>query len=172
MVTRFATSPPTDNCPQPKEAQPLSQLDTDQYNILTPRLCGLMVRRWLFIGYFPILNYLQLEMPLREHLTSCRSLMTPPLFFWWTQVPDPDGHGVYYWHVSTGAVSWDRPVAAAAAVEVEVEEEQPVEEDMDATPTTSVTHSGAASVVEERSTVEERSRFAGELPGCREELAG
>jgi hypothetical protein len=27
MVTRFATSPPTDNCPQPKEAQPLSQLD-------------------------------------------------------------------------------------------------------------------------------------------------
>jgi hypothetical protein len=27
MVTRFAASPPTDNCPQPKEAQPLSQLD-------------------------------------------------------------------------------------------------------------------------------------------------
>jgi hypothetical protein len=27
MVTRFATSPPTDNSPQPKEAQPLSQLD-------------------------------------------------------------------------------------------------------------------------------------------------
>jgi hypothetical protein len=27
MVTRFATSPPTDNCPQPKEAQPLSPLD-------------------------------------------------------------------------------------------------------------------------------------------------
>jgi hypothetical protein len=27
LVTRFATSPPTDNCPQPKEAQPLSQLD-------------------------------------------------------------------------------------------------------------------------------------------------
>jgi hypothetical protein len=26
-TTRFATSPPTDNCPQPKEAQPLSQLD-------------------------------------------------------------------------------------------------------------------------------------------------
>jgi hypothetical protein len=24
LVTRFATSPPTDNCPQPKEAQPLS----------------------------------------------------------------------------------------------------------------------------------------------------
>jgi hypothetical protein len=28
MVTRFVTSPPTDNCPQPKEAQPLSQLDS------------------------------------------------------------------------------------------------------------------------------------------------
>ena len=27
MVTRFATSPPTDNYPQPKEAQPLSQLE-------------------------------------------------------------------------------------------------------------------------------------------------
>jgi hypothetical protein len=27
-VTRFAASPPTDNCPQPKEAQPPSQLDT------------------------------------------------------------------------------------------------------------------------------------------------
>jgi hypothetical protein len=27
MVTQFAASPPTDNCPQPKEAQPLSQLD-------------------------------------------------------------------------------------------------------------------------------------------------
>jgi hypothetical protein len=26
-MARFATSPPTDNCPQPKEAQPLSQLD-------------------------------------------------------------------------------------------------------------------------------------------------
>ena len=26
MVTRFATSPPTDNCPQPKEAQPLPRL--------------------------------------------------------------------------------------------------------------------------------------------------
>jgi hypothetical protein len=55
MVTRFATSPPTDNCPQPKEAQPLSQLDS--------RLCGLMVRRWLLIGYFPILYYPQLEVP-------------------------------------------------------------------------------------------------------------
>ena len=43
MVTRFATSPPTDNCPQPKEAQPLSQLDIHLYNILTPRLCGLML---------------------------------------------------------------------------------------------------------------------------------
>jgi hypothetical protein len=29
MVTRFATSPPTDNSPQPKEAQPLSQLDSE-----------------------------------------------------------------------------------------------------------------------------------------------
>jgi hypothetical protein len=27
MVTRFAASLPTDSCPQPKEAQPLSQLD-------------------------------------------------------------------------------------------------------------------------------------------------
>jgi hypothetical protein len=44
MVTRFATSPPTDNCPRPKEAQPLSQLDIRiYYNILThSRLCGLM----------------------------------------------------------------------------------------------------------------------------------
>ena len=56
MVTRFATAPPTDNCPQPKEAQPLSQLDIRliQY-IFTPRLCGLMARRWLLIGHFPVL---------------------------------------------------------------------------------------------------------------------
>ena len=46
-VTRLTTSPPTDTFPQPKEAQPLSHaLTSDQYNILTPRLCGLMVRRW------------------------------------------------------------------------------------------------------------------------------
>jgi hypothetical protein len=30
-------------------------LTPDQYNILTPRLCGLMVRRWRLIGHFPIL---------------------------------------------------------------------------------------------------------------------
>jgi hypothetical protein len=57
MVTRFVTSPPTDNCPQPKEALPtVSQLfDFAIYNILTPRLCDLMVRRWRLIGYFLIL---------------------------------------------------------------------------------------------------------------------
>jgi hypothetical protein len=27
------------------------------FNVLTPRLCDLMVRRWRLIGYFPILNY-------------------------------------------------------------------------------------------------------------------
>jgi hypothetical protein len=47
MVTRFVTSLPTDNCPQPKETLPaVSTLTPDQYNILTSRLCGLMVRKW------------------------------------------------------------------------------------------------------------------------------
>jgi hypothetical protein len=39
-----------------KGARPLSHaLTSDLYNILTSRLCGLMVRRWRLIGYFPIL---------------------------------------------------------------------------------------------------------------------
>ena len=48
MVTRFLASLRTDNCPQPKEARPLSHAQTsDEYNILTA--LG-WVRRYLFIG--------------------------------------------------------------------------------------------------------------------------
>jgi hypothetical protein len=43
-----AASLPTDNCPQPKEINLCLSLTSEQYNIWTPRLCGLMVRRWLF----------------------------------------------------------------------------------------------------------------------------
>jgi hypothetical protein len=35
-----------------------------------------MVRRWLLIGYFPILYYPQLEVPPRGQLTSCGSQLT------------------------------------------------------------------------------------------------
>ena len=56
MVTRFVTSPPTDNCPQPKDAQPLSQLDIRLILHFDSSAHGL-VRRWLLIGYFPILYY-------------------------------------------------------------------------------------------------------------------
>jgi hypothetical protein len=56
MVTRFAASLRTDISPQRKEARPLSHaLTSDQYNFLTSRLCGLMVRRRRLIGYFAIL---------------------------------------------------------------------------------------------------------------------
>jgi hypothetical protein len=42
MVTRFADSLRTDNCPQPNEAQPRSHaLTSDQYNILTSSAHGL-----------------------------------------------------------------------------------------------------------------------------------
>ena len=47
MVTRFVTSPPTDNCPQPKEALPAVSTSTLPYYIcLNPRLCSMMVRKW------------------------------------------------------------------------------------------------------------------------------
>jgi hypothetical protein len=47
LVTRFVTSPPTDNCPQPKEALPAVSTSTLPYSIcLTPRLRSLMVRKW------------------------------------------------------------------------------------------------------------------------------
>jgi hypothetical protein len=64
---------PVTLCPQPKEAQPLSQLDTRSIQHFDSTACGLMVRRWRLIGYFPILYYPQLEVPPRGHLTSCRS---------------------------------------------------------------------------------------------------
>ena len=58
MVTRFAASLRTDISPRRKEARPLSHaLTSDQFNFLTSRLCGLMVRRWRLTGHFPILCY-------------------------------------------------------------------------------------------------------------------
>jgi hypothetical protein len=58
MVTRFATSPPTYNCPQPKEAHHCLSLTSNQYNVSTPRLCGWsdgpeVALNWLFP--YPIL---------------------------------------------------------------------------------------------------------------------
>jgi hypothetical protein len=38
--------PPPDNSPQRNEARLSHALPSDQYNFLTSRLCGLMVRRW------------------------------------------------------------------------------------------------------------------------------
>ena len=43
----------------PRKPNHCLSLTPDQYNIWTPRLCGLMVRRWPLIGYFPILYYPQ-----------------------------------------------------------------------------------------------------------------
>jgi hypothetical protein len=79
MVTRFAASLRTDNCPQPKEAQPLSQLDIRLLQHFDSS--ALVVWRWCLTGYLLILNYPQIEVPLRGHLTSCRSNLTPPFFF-------------------------------------------------------------------------------------------
>jgi hypothetical protein len=44
MVTRFVTSPPTDNCPQPKEALPAVSTSTLPFvlNLFKPRLCSLI----------------------------------------------------------------------------------------------------------------------------------
>jgi hypothetical protein len=46
----FAASLHTDISPQRKEARCLTLLTSDLSNFLTPRLCGLMVRRWRLIG--------------------------------------------------------------------------------------------------------------------------
>ena len=57
MVTRFATSPPTDKRPQPKEAQPLSQLGIRliKYNILTSSALWFDGPEVALTEYFPIL---------------------------------------------------------------------------------------------------------------------
>jgi hypothetical protein len=41
-------------------------------------------------------------------------------------VPDPEGPGVYYWHVTTGATSWDRPAVQQAMTAIE--QQQPPED--------------------------------------------
>ena len=55
MDPRFATSPPTDNCPQPWQGALQNKLSLIFDNILTPRLCDLMVRRWSLTAHFLIL---------------------------------------------------------------------------------------------------------------------
>jgi hypothetical protein len=41
----------------PRKPNHCLSLTSDQYNVWTPRLCGLMVRRWHLIGHFPILYH-------------------------------------------------------------------------------------------------------------------
>jgi hypothetical protein len=57
MATRFATPPPTDNCPQPKEAQPLSQLDIQFISHFDSSALWFEGPEAALIGYFPILYY-------------------------------------------------------------------------------------------------------------------
>jgi hypothetical protein len=61
--------PARDNCPQPNEAQPLSQLEIRIIRHFDSS--ALMFRRWRLTGYFPILYYPLLERSLRGHSTSC-----------------------------------------------------------------------------------------------------
>jgi hypothetical protein len=68
MVTRFVTSPPTDNCPQPKEALPAVSTSTLPYYIcLTPRLRNLIDGPEVEHGaHFLILYY-----PATPHAAVC-----------------------------------------------------------------------------------------------------
>jgi hypothetical protein len=67
---QLGTTVPRTTVRSPRKLNHCLSLTSDQYNILTPRLCGLMVRRWRLIGHFPILYYPQLGMSLRGHPTS------------------------------------------------------------------------------------------------------
>jgi hypothetical protein len=80
LVTRFATSPPTDNCPQLKEAQPLSQLDTRSISHFDSSALWFdgpeVSLNWLFP--YPILPSSSVSPPIPSLSPNCRREPKPP----------------------------------------------------------------------------------------------